>query len=163
MKTESAKKRPLFCPLRAYLVAGCVIIQRSREKRAESKKTAFARACALQPSHRVQPNRARIIRGRAFYPRLRVRPIACARCPPRYRELQQKKKQFCGLVPGLQPVKTAGALHPSAAEKNGRKNSPPWVMVHSCSRGHHLRPASLAELASACARVRALGCGRFCL
>ena len=60
-------------------MAGCVIIPAANKKRAESQKTAFARACALQPLHRVHPKRARIIRGRAFDPRLRVRPIACAR------------------------------------------------------------------------------------
>ena len=156
-------------------MAGCVIIQRSREKRAESPKTAFARACALQPSHRVQPNRARIIRGRAFDPRLWVRPIACAFvgrvcgrakaaaekkprvrvCRPRLRSCKsrsRKKSSFAGLCRACSPSKRPGlSIHPQQRKTAGKQ--PSRVMVHSCGRGHHLRPASLAALASACARV----------
>ena len=151
-------------------MAGCVIIPAADEKRAESQKTAFARVCALQPSYRVWPNRARIIRGRAFDPRLWVRPIACAfavvQKPQQRKSLArtfvhrvqeakaaaEKKKQFCGLVPGLQPVKTAGALHPSAAEKNGRKTALP-------GDGSQLRPwppsaPRLARCACECVRAR---------
>lgn len=63
-----------------------------------------------------------------------------------------EKKQFCGLVPGLQPVKTAGALHPSAAEKNGRKTALP-------GDGSQLRPwppsaPRLARCACECVRAR---------
>ena len=135
-------------------MAGCVIIPAADEKRAESQKTAFARVCALQPSYRVWPNRARIIRGRAFDPRLWVRPIART-FVHRVQEAKaaaEKKKQFCGLVPGLQPVKTAGALHPSAAEKNGRKTALP-------GDGSQLRPwppsaPRLARCACECVRAR---------
>lgn len=63
-----------------------------------------------------------------------------------------EKKQFCGLVPGLHPVKTAGALHPSAAEKNGRKTALP-------GDGSQLRPwppsaPRLARCACECVRAR---------
>lgn len=157
-ENRERKTRPLFLPS-AGLSCGrvCNYTAQQRKTRREPKNGHYAPACYVPAFNTRAP----------FDPRLRVRPIACARLSTAFwrQKPQQKKKQFCGLVPGLQPVKTAGALHPSAAEKNGRKNSPPCdigstaqkqparVMVHSCGRGHHLRPASLAALASACARV----------
>ena len=41
----------------------------------------------------------------------------------------------------------------SRSREKQPEKQPSRVMVHSCGRGHHLRPASLAALASACARV----------
>ena len=126
-KTESAKSALFFCPLRAYFVAGCVIIPAADEKRAESQKTAFARVCALQPSYRVWPNRARIIRGRAFDPRLWVRPIACAFVG-----------RVCGRAKAAAEKAVLRACAGLAARQNGRGS--PSIRSREKTTGKTARP-----------------------
>ena len=164
MKTESAKRALFFCPLRAYLAAGCVIIQRSREKRAESQKTATMHPRVMCP-RLIRARLSTLVSGSAYRVRAFVHRVQEAKAAA-------EKKQFCGLVPGLQPVKTAGALHPSAAEKNGRKKQPALRYREYSPKtalpgdGSQLRPwpPSAPRLARcACECARALGCGRFCL